>query len=174
MTSQTSQSFHRLAMLCLSHFEKEEAALQGSLDTLQNVRDGLLSGRTDELVSAIEQHEQTAVIAVDLAETRRLLRERLAEHLGRPAEEVTLRLVSENCAPDLRELLESRRERLLHMSGKIERLSRVNHALMQQSANMFQRLMACLRGQSVESQRYTGTGALEPLGGGLNFVNTDC
>ncbi|GEM_PF-5934624 len=163
----------RLALSCLAHFEKEEAVLQTSKESLLKVQAALISGRIEQLRQALRTHEESGRQATDLHEARQLLRERLAETLRIPAEQVTLRVVSDRAPPALRQSLSASRQRLLQISDDIERIHRSNSALLRQSIRLLQRLLGCLLGNAGDTSRYTAEGLMEPFDGS-NFLNADC
>jgi hypothetical protein len=158
----TPPSADHLVLTCLAHFEQEEAMLAASLQALRELRRQLLRGDLDGLQQALAQQQQAAGSAADLVRRRQLLRQRLAAQLGLPLERTTLRTLAEQATGTLRARLLQARQRLLDMAGEIERLSRGNQALVQQSLDLLQKLLGSLSSQTPGSPRYTATGQIEP------------
>lgn len=173
MNRTTTQVPERLAMLCLSHFEKEEAVLQTSKESLLRMQTALMAGRMEPLLQALREQEESGRLATELHETRRLLRERLAQALEIPAEQVTLRVVSDRGPTALRQSLLASRQRLLQIGDDIERIHRGNSTLLRQSIGLLQRLLGCLLGKADDPSRYTAEGLMESVDGS-NFLNADC
>lgn len=83
MSNQTAIEIEDLALVCLAHFEKEEAMLDASLQSLHAVRESLVKANPEGLNEAIERQQHAARSAAELAQTRRQLRGRMSHaHVG--------------------------------------------------------------------------------------------
>jgi hypothetical protein len=159
---ETPPTADHLVLTCLAHFEQEEAMLAASLEALRAIRQHLLRGDLEGLQQALSQQQQAATTAVELGRRRQLLRARLAAQLGLPVDQVTLRTLADQATGTLRGRLLKSRQRLLDMAADIERLSRGNQALVQQSMELLQKLLGSLCSQGPGTPRYTASGTIEP------------
>ena len=173
MDSQTHVDVEDLALVCLAHFEKEEAMMDASLQALHAVRESLVKADPAGLNQAIQGQQRVARSAAELSRARQQLRRRMGQVLGVPAEQVSLRILAERVSGEVRERLRRCRERLAAMAGDIERINRGNIGLVRQSMDLMGRLLESLGGEDGGTSRYTSRGQME-TGGSGSFLQTQC
>jgi len=173
MNNQVGMDIEGLALVCLAHFEREEAMLDASLESLRAVRESLVKANPEELNEAIQRQQRAAHSAAELAQARRQLRGRMGQVLGVPAEQVSLRMLAERVSGEVQERLWRCRERLAAMAREIERVNRGNIGLVRQSMDLMERLLESLGGEGGGTSRYTSRGEMESGGSG-SFLQTQC
>lgn len=173
MSNQIGMDIEDLALVCLAHFEREEAMLDASLESLRAVRDNLVKADPAGLNEAIQRQQQAARSAAELARARRQLRNRMSQVLGVPAEQVSLRMLADRVSGEIQERLWRCRQRLAAMAGEIERINRGNVGLIRQSMDLMGRLLESLGGEHSGTSRYTSRGEMESGGSG-SFLQTQC
>jgi len=173
MSNQTVTDIEGLALLCLAHFEREEAMLDASLQSLLAVREHLAKADPEGLNDAIQRQQHAAHSAAELARVRGQLRGRMSQVLGVPPEKVSLRILADRVTGEVQERLWRCRERLAAMAKEIERINRANICLIRQSMDLMGRLLESLGDKRGVTSRYTSRGKMEDGGSG-SFLQTQC
>jgi hypothetical protein len=173
MSDQIGFDIEGLALVCLAHFEKEEAMLDASLQSLCAVRDSLVKANPEGLNEAVKRQQHAARLATELAGARRQLRERMGQMLGVPVEQVSLRMLAERVSGEVQQRLWRCRERLAAMARKIERINRGNIGLIRQSMDLMGRLLESLGDDCGGTSRYTSRGEMASGGSG-SCLQTQC
>lgn len=143
----------RIAALCEDHLQREEILLADLLLSLRQVREAFFQRDLSILVTLQGRQDQLKQTAGELAATRDHLRVILADLLGIPPAEATLREAALALSEPKRERLLQRHARLIELVREAEQLSQQNAALLGYARGFFASLLAGLIGASF-SERY--------------------
>ena len=162
----------QIAQHCREHLDNEILLLQQFVETSESInqRVGL---RTAEDSSPDELFRSISENAGQLALARTALQTEMAAWLGVPGRKVTVRQLAEALPPVLGEPIEARRKQLLELESAIRAMNRTNSFLIQQSFDLYQRIIAGLAGESPASGIYSPKGIVGNLPTG-NLLQTDC
>ena len=162
----------QIAQLCLEHLDNEITLLQQFIDTSDtiNQRIGL---STPDQPSTKELFHSISENAGQLAMARTTLQNQMAAWLGRPGRKVTVRELAAALPAELAEPIETRRRQLLELESAIRSMNRTNSFLIQQSFDLYQRIVAGLAGEAPSAPVYSPKGIVGDLPTG-NLLKTDC
>jgi hypothetical protein len=147
----------RIRALCEDHLTREEKLLADLLLSLRQVRDAFLERKLDVLPKLQSRQNQLAREATEMEDARDRLRATLADWLGVPVQEVTLRTAALALPPPACDRLLQRRAGLVTMVQEAEQLSQHNAALLGYARAFFTCLFAGTSGPG-NSERYSRQG----------------
>ena len=145
----------------LQHLREEEAALVGMLESVQAVRQSLISRDDEALTKSLAQEGQHLQRAEEIRERRQHLRGEIAAELGISAEHVTLHKLCECTLGELCADITRFRQRLAEMSAEVSRLNRQNAALIRQSLDITTAILGQLTGTPPDADCYNAAGVRE-------------
>ena len=143
----------RIVTLSKEHLTREEQLLADLLHSLRQVREAFFQHNLAILPLLHGQQELLLHAARALAQERDHFRALLAEALGIPVQEATLRAIAESLDEPERDELLMRRARLTQQVREAQQLSEQNAALLGYSRGFLTCLFASVTGMS-PSERY--------------------
>jgi len=143
---------------CLHHLVSERQLLERFVEHSQQIHDSLGSSvfPSDESIREIEQHLTTNADKVSAERAR--IRQMIVVQMNVSEKDATVKnfadkLTEQQAAP----LLEQRKE-ILRLHKQIASMSESNALLLQQSIDIYQRILQSLAGHSTPSQTYSSSG----------------
>lgn len=163
---------NQIARHCEEHLDNEITLLRQFIETSESInqRIGLTPAdkpSTDELFRSIANN------AEQLALARSALQTEMAAFLGVPGRKVTVRELASALPATLAEPITTRRNQLLELESAIRSMNRTNSFLVQQSFDLYQRIVAGLAGENPSAKVYSPKGIVGDMPTG-NLLKTDC
>lgn len=149
---------NRLATLLGEHLDQEEAALNGLMRSVQDVRVALLQNQADRLRDCVAL--QTG--AFGECEKTRISRQRLQSTLGLGSQPVHLPTLVSRLDMPARARLWSQCQRLHRLATEVERMARANHLFARHALSLMEQVLLEVTGGEPAGQRYGRTGAAGP------------
>ena len=143
---------------CLSHLVAERKLLERFIELSQTLHDSLGRSVFPDINASLPDEKQLASEAATVAEARIQFRRAIADHLGIPESEGSIRKFAETLDKKDAAPLMAERERIFELSKQITQLSESNSLLLRQSVDIYQRLLQSLAGQPVSSPTYSPRG----------------
>lgn len=143
--------------------------VSAALEALREQRAALLQADSSRLAAALEEQARTAQAAGGLQDARNKLRMAIAQTLGVPAAQATMRLVADAASASAGTQLTDRHRRLTKIAGEVESLTRANSNLIRSSLDLLTRVLTSLTGGVERGSRYSQSGRLEDGGCGHLF-----
>ncbi len=160
MTSPSKIQLEQLGEKCIRHLENEYANLQNFVDICHEIQKTLGTGNqqaNDELMA----RQKTLESQINqTGQSRDELRTAIASQLGISESEATIRQVQKLLPPAMSDRIAEFRQEIESKVESIRNLTSANNLLLQQTIDIFQRLVISLSGSEGQSQTYTASGQL--------------
>jgi hypothetical protein len=155
-----------LAEACLSHLNREEAALQGTLDTLRVVRAAALAGDVPRLEALHDRQEEAARLTRQLGADRERLRAQIASRLRVSVAEATLERLAAHIGGSSAEILRATASRVRELASHVDRLNLANATVLGYCLGFTRRVLRDLTGGGTPAESYgpDGTVTESPCG----------
>lgn len=157
---------------CLSHLSKETELLQHYIQVSMMIHDNLgvstevLEDENDPLAKLGKQTTQ-------MEKERLLMTAAIAQYLGVPEQQATVRTLLDTLGEENRKLLAEKRDELLGLEASIQQQNRTNSFLIRHTIDLYQRIAMELSDQRPAATTYSATGALSS-DSTTNLLQTDC
>lgn len=160
-TSNSINSFEQDAWL-IAHLREEEQSLAILLAAVREIWHALLNRDGERLTQALESESESLQMGESMREKRIAFRQEMAERLQVAPAEITLSRLDSCVSSETRGELTKCRRRLQEMSDELSRLNRQNSAMIGQSLELTERIVAELTGGGPHFTSYNATGQSEP------------
>ena len=168
-----STQANKLADKCRTHLERELAIIQKFVTLSEDIQESL--GRSVFPQIDALQNEQQGLVdqAKDIAAHRDQIRQEISQILNQPVRQSTIRRFAE-CLPEEQAApLTKLRQDILDLHGQVTQLNQANSMLLQQSIDIYQKILHSLSGQSPHSHTYSASGQVSQ-DSTISLVSTDC
>jgi len=155
---QLTRSAAQLIELGARHLAAETTLLKRFIDLSRSIQD--LLGKDLFPAPQTQSTEQDAIRAeaIEVAASRQALRAAIAQHLGIPESQATLQKLIDSLPAADAQLLVDERQKLLGLHSEITQLSNSNAILLQQSIDIYQRILHGLSGEQPRTHIYSANG----------------
>ena len=173
MNDANQKELEKLGVDCINHLKSESALLADLVTVSNSIREllGRYDNATSETLLGEQERLQSALRQMEVHRTS--LRERIARTLDIPIDQSKISEVQKRVPASMRDRIESLRSDIHESVEKIQSLTRINTLLLQQSVDIYERLLLAVSGGAPESQVYSPHGQLnQGLSG--NVVQTKC
>ena len=160
MNNSQTMTIEQLGEKCIQHLEMEHSNLQSFVEICNDIQNTLGTGSSQKNHELVERQTSIDAQITQTAENREQLRREIAEQLGIPESSATIRLVQESLPQQQAEKITEYREAIETRIETIRSLTNTNNLLLQQTIDIFQRLVLSLTGADGKSQTYNSSGQL--------------
>ena len=157
---------------CQSHLEKEKALLQHFMALANQMQEAIGSAQVADLPDPATEEQRLLDEARALATTREAIQTELAEILELPVKRATIKALIDEVPGEPSATLAQLREDIIAIHGEIGVMAHTNQLLLQQSIELYQRILLAMTGQSAGGSTYSKKGQIQSSARG-NLVSTD-
>ena len=173
MSGTLEQEYHDRQQTCvdvfLDHMQREEEALEATLEKLRNSRRALLKRDLPELHQTFSVLNESLQVAEKMRPRREQLMEEVVASYGSADVPRTLRSVAALLPEEPRQRLLSCRARLNPLAAEINRLHVANSTLVRHSLDLVQAILEKVSGRTPGNKSYAATGRREETSDGPLF-----
>jgi hypothetical protein len=163
----------RIADQCATHLQREIDLLEKHIQISDDINERLGSSVTSEDSKSEEWLGYVAANSGALATERNDLKKAIAEYLGVPVQQATIRRVLSTLGPEHAGLIRQQFEKLFELEALIQKKSRTNSLLIRQTMDLYQRIAVELASPKTAAPTYSPTGELN-VNTGSSFLQKDC
>ena len=153
----------------LDHMQREEAALEATLEKLRNSRRALLKRDLPELHQAFTTLNESLQVAEKMRPRREQLIEEIVASYDSANAPRTLRSVAALLPEEARQQLLSCRARLNTLATEVNRLNVANSTLVRHSLDLVQAILEKASGRTPGNKSYAATGRRDETSDGPLF-----
>ena len=155
-----SSDASRLIEKCVAHLAAERQLLERFIELSHDIQDLLGKNVFPEPQTRTVEQEAMAADAQRVAELRKQVKLAIAEHLSIPADQATIQKFIDSLPEQSAQLLNDERQKILDLHAEISQLSNSNALLLQQSIDIYQRILHGLAGEQPRAQIYSANGQM--------------
>jgi hypothetical protein len=148
-----------LAARVQRHLDDEERTLTALLAAVRQLHESLRYVDGEALTEALRSETEALREAERLRPQRQQIRDAAARELGFAPQEFTLGLLVQKTAGNLRAAIAASRQKLTGMSAEMDRLNRLNAAMIQQSLMLIRGTVERLTGTAASGESYGADGS---------------
>ncbi len=163
----------RIVGICVSHLDREVSLFKKFIEVSESIQN-LVGIHSETPAPAIEKLTQSLKAEADsVSASRAKLQTDLANCLGLRNSQVSVKKLIDSLDGELAQMIAERRAQLLDMESQIRQMNRTNTLILQQSLDLYERIVVGLTGQEISAPTYSASGQLGTADG-ANLLQTDC
>ncbi len=158
---------------CVAHLDREISLFSRFIEVSQSIQNvvGIHAGAPDAALDEITQSLKQQ--AGTVAESRQRLQLELSQYLGLTGGRASVKQLIDQLSGQQAEMIATRRTKLLEMESQIRSMNRTNTLILQQSLDLYERIVVGLTGQAVAPPTYSSSGEIGSSSG-ANLLQTEC
>jgi len=134
--------------------------LKHFIDVCKSIRSVLGNSDEETIDKLMAEQKEIESRAKTIHKDRQDLRHQIALFLGEPDSQASIREIEEELGPPISVEIEQLRKEIENSIAEIQSLSSTNTVLLQQTVDIFQRLIMAVSGKPPATQTYTNHGTL--------------
>ena len=161
MTSNSSEAqLQQLGNECIQHLERECANLESFVKICDEIQNTLGTGDQEANNRLMQQQQEIENRIAETSQSRETLRVEIARQLQLPEASATIREVQSLLPQEQGDKISNLRSEIESRVDSIRALTNTNNLLLQQTIDIYQRMMMSLSGTEERSKTYTSSGQL--------------